>query len=404
MKSLIFLVFFAHLVSELKAQPQTDFALGFADSIQSTLLNEQRQLLVYTPYSGKKMKPVTNETYPVLYVLDGESHFRSVAATVERLVSSEVCPPMIVVGIPNTNRGRDLTPSASAGNSDGVNNSGGGEKFISFIEKELVPYINSSYPTASYKLLMGHSLGGLMVMQTLVHHKDLFNAYISIDAAIWWDNHKLLNESKPALEKSNYQDKTLFLAIANRMEKGIDTTAVQLDTSETTELIRHNLQLIHYIKQHPQNKLRFNYAYYENENHGTVSFISAYDALRFIFDYYAFPKYAKYQTGNPHLMALITEHYRNVSTQMGYAILPNASLINSFGYRALNANHFEMAKQLFEWNVLHYPKDANLHDSFGDYYNAIGDKQNAIAWYQKALTITEITQTREKLNALTGKK
>jgi len=115
MKYLIFLAFFTHLDSEVNAQSQTDFTLGFADSIQSTLLNEQRQLLVYTSYSGKKRKPFTNEAHPVLYVLDGEKYFRSVAAIVERLVSNEVCPPMIVVGIQNTNRGRDLTPSVLAG-------------------------------------------------------------------------------------------------------------------------------------------------------------------------------------------------------------------------------------------------------------------------------------------------
>src|SRR6218665_2170465 len=222
MKYLFFIALFFHLISGVMAQSQTDFTLGFADSLHSTILNEQRQLLVYTPYSSKKVKSVTNEIYPVLYVLDGESHFRSVAAIVERLSGIGVCPPMIVVGIPNTNRGRDLTPTALADNSDGVNDSGGGEKFISFIEKELMPYINSSYPTSSYKLLLGHSLGGLMVMHTLVHHKDLFNAYISIDAAIWWDNHKVLKESKLALKKNNYDNKSLFLTIANRMEKGID--------------------------------------------------------------------------------------------------------------------------------------------------------------------------------------
>src|SRR5690606_28786258 len=144
------------------------------------------------------------------------------------------CPPMIIVGIPNTNRITDLTPTAAENNSDGLQNTGGGEKFISFLEKELMPYIESSYPTAPYKILMGHSLGGLMVMHTLVYHNNLFNAFVPIDAAIWWDDHKILKEAKIVLEKDNYENKTLFLAIANRMEKGVDTTAVQSDTSEKT--------------------------------------------------------------------------------------------------------------------------------------------------------------------------
>ncbi|MCW3074674.1 MAG: hypothetical protein JWP69_1743 [Flaviaesturariibacter sp.] len=401
MKQLIFLAFFTYSFSEVRSQ--TDFTLGFADSIQSALLNQQRQLLVYTPYSGKKVKLPSKNTYPVLYVLDGESHFRSVAAIVESMIVSGVCPPMIVVGISNTNRVRDLTPTASPSSSNGIDGSGGGERFLSFIEKELIPYMDSSYPTAPYKLFMGHSLGGLMVIQTLVHHKHLFNAYISIDASIWWDNHKILKEAKLALKKDSYQNKTLFLTIANRMEKGVDTAAVQSDTSDNTELIRYNLDLIHSIKQHHDNNLRFDHAYYEKESHGTVSFISAYDALRFIFDYYPLPKYSSYSTQNPNLLSLITQHYSTISKQLGYEVLPDASLINSLGYRALREKQFDIAKKLFESNVLHYPGDANLKDSFGDYYNAMGDKKNAIAWYQKALSITEISETRQKLNVLLGK-
>ena len=381
------------------AQSQPDFSLGFADSIKSTLLREQRPLLIYTPYPGKKTRLATTQTYPVIYVLDGETNFRSVAITVERLVSMGVCPPMIVVGIPNTNRGRDLTPTAAT-NTDGILESGGGEKFLSFLEKELIPYIDSAYPTAPYKLLMGHSLGGLLVLHTLVHHKGLFNAYVAIDAAIWWDGHKLLTESKPALAANTYANQTLFLAIANRMEKGVDTTAVQSDTTEQTELIRYNLELIHQLQRQGQNKLRFKPVYYGNETHGTVSFIAAYDALRFIFDYYAFPQTVAHQPTNPHLASAIVDHYRRISDALGYHVPPDASLVNGLGYYALRLKHVDVAGQLFALNVQNYPDDANLLDSYGDYYQAIADKKNAIAWYRKALAIMEIADTRSKLNAL----
>ena len=85
---------------------------------------------------------------------------------------------------------------------------------------------------------------------------------------------------------------------------------------------------------------------------------------------------------------------------MGYPVLPDASLVNNLGYRALHLKQFEFAGQLFALNVLNYPKDANLQDSYGDYYEAIGDKQNAIERYKKALAIKEIVETRTKLNAL----
>ena len=70
-------------------------------------------------------------------MLDGETNFRSVAITDERFVSMEICPPLIVVGLPNTNRSRDLTPTVAT-NTDGIRQSGGGERFLSFLEKELI--------------------------------------------------------------------------------------------------------------------------------------------------------------------------------------------------------------------------------------------------------------------------
>ena len=385
------------------AQTQTSFNLGFADGIKSAVLNEQRPLLIYTPYSDKKIRANTTQNYPVIYVLDGESNFRSVAITVERLAEMGLCPASIVVGIPNTNRNRDLTPTSVSNNTDGVTASGGGEKFLSFIEKELIPHIDSNYPTAPYKLFIGHSLGGLMVMQAMVHHKDLFNVYIAIDAAIWWDNHKILEEAKAAIEKDSYEKRTLFLAIANRMERGVDTIAVQADTSEQTELIRYNLNLIHHLKRHPENGLRFKYAYYEHDNHGSVPFIATYDAIRFVFDYYAFPRYAEYQVTNPNLPNVILDHYRKITEQLGYQVLPDASLVNNLGYYALMTKRFDVAGQLFALNVRNYPLDANLHDSYGDYYMAIGDKKNAISCFNRALSIKEIPDTRSKLNELLKK-
>ena len=385
---------------DMKAQSQSNFSLGFADSISSNILNEKRHLMIYTPYQGKKSRTTTKDKFPVIYVLDGENNFRSVAVTVERLADMGLCPPMIVVGIPNINRSRDLTPTTVTNNTDGVKNSGGGERFISFIEKELIPYIDSNYLTAPYKLLMGHSLGGLMVIQTIVHHKDLFNGYISMDPAIWWDNHKVLNDAKAAIEKNSYSKKTLFLAIANRMERGVDTTAVQTDTTEETELIRYNLDLIHNMHKHPENKLRFKEAYYENDNHGTILFIAAYDALRFIFDYYAFPRYSEYQITNPNLPTVVSNHYRKITEELGYEVLPNVSLVNNLGYYALRSKKYDVAGKLFALNVLNYPKDPNLQDSYGDYYLAIADKKNAIIWFKKALSITEIPETRAKLNLL----
>ncbi|QJD94769.1 alpha/beta hydrolase [Mucilaginibacter robiniae] len=107
---------------------------------------------------------------------------------------------MIVVAITNTDRTRDLTPTNSLTEPGGKHNeefknSGGGEQFISFIEKELMPHVDSLYPTALYKVLIGHSFGALTVVKVLINHTKLFNAYVAIDPSMWWDQQKLLQQA-----------------------------------------------------------------------------------------------------------------------------------------------------------------------------------------------------------------
>ena len=397
MKKYVLPLIFIMLTFYASAQTKREIITADVVTINSKILKEIRTAWVYNP--GNKNE---NKTYPVIYVLDGASHFKSVVAMVEYLSGANVIPPMIVVGILHPKRMKDLTPTIEdlVGDSDGKN-SGGGEKFMLFIKNELFPDIESTYSTAPYRILMGHSVGGLTVINTLIHHKELFNAYVSIDASLWWDKHKILTESKSVLATENYRDKKLFIAIANRMEKGVDTSAVQTDTTENTELIRYNLELIRSIKNNQQNKLNFDYKYYADDNHGSISFIAEYDAIRYIFDYYKFDLYASYlDNENIRLDSLLDTHYKNVSKQLGYNLKPAEDLVNGIAYHSLNTKQFTKAEYLFKMNVANYPKSANAFDSLGDFYNETGDKVNAVKCFRKALEITEIPETRKKLYQL----
>jgi predicted alpha/beta superfamily hydrolase len=397
MKKYALALIFIMLVFYASAQTKREIITADVVTINSKILSEERTVWVYNPANKNESK-----TYPVIYVLDGASHFKSVVAMVEYLSEANVIPPMIVVGILHSNRMKDLTPTIEDSIADSRGeNSGGGENFISFIKTELFPAIEAKYSTAPYRILMGHSVGGLTVINTLIHHKDLFNAYVSIDTSLWWDKHKLLKESQAVLATDNYTNKKLFLAIANRMEKGVDTSAVQKDTTENTELIRYNLELIRSIKNNQQNKLKFDHKYYADDNHSSVSFIAEYDALRFIFNYYKFDLYASYlENAEIRLDTLIDAHYKNVSEQLGYNLKPAEDLVNGLAYFSLKAKQFTKAQYLFKMNVANYPGSANAFDSLGDFYMETGDKVNAVQCFRKALGITEIPETRKKLNQL----
>lgn len=392
----LLLIFFGSIAQEKKQLVMADVV-----SVNSKILKEDRTAWVYNPANKKESK-----TYPVIYVLDGETHFKTVVTMVEYLSGANVLPPMIIVGILNTNRMRDLTPSMEDSVADSREKKfGGGENFMSFIKNELFPVIEAKYAAAPYRILMGHSLGGLTVINTLIQHKDYFNAYVSIDASLWWDKHTLLKKSKSVLARESYAGKRLFLAIANRMEHGVDTSAVQKDTTENTELIRYNLELIRSIKTNQQNNLDFDYKYYANDNHGSVSFIAEYDALRFIFDYYKFDLNARYLDNESiRLDSLLDAHYKNISKQLGYSVKPAEDLVNGLAYHSLNTKQIAKAEYLFKMNIANYPESSNAFDSLGDFYLANKDKINAVKCYKKALEITEIPETRRKLKELQNEK
>lgn len=411
MKHLLFSISFIALCFNSKSQTDNKIVIGKIDSIQSTILNEKRKIWIYVPGEGVN-DIYARQRYPVVYLLDGDAHFSSVVGMIQQLSTvngNMICPEMIVVGIPNTDRTRDLTPTHVGFDPPMVDSgfgktSGGGEKFISFMEKELVPYIDAHYPTEPYKILIGHSLGGLMVMQTLVHHTNLFNSYICIDPSMWWDRQTLLKESKKVLADKKFQGTSLFLGIANTMEDGMDINKVPNDTSAQTKHIRSILELRSYFENNKKNGLKYQSKYYNDDSHGSVPLITEYDALHFLFDFYPLKLGPKDFTDTTMgLLDKYENHFSNVSKQIGYKVRPSERLLNGMGYQALAAKQFKKAERLFKYNIDSYPESYNVYDSMGDYYEAVGDKTNAISNFKKALSIKEVADTRKKLDNLQSK-
>jgi hypothetical protein len=400
----VFLTFCLNGVQAQTAQIQTAaVSFGTRDNINSKILSEQRRILVYVPTSAAS-EIYTKQRYPVAYLLDGDAvHFSSVVGMIRRLNSSYSCPEMIVVGIINTDRMRDFTPTHMDSfqfldlvDSVSQTNTGGGEKFISFIEKELMPHMDSIYPTAPYRMFIGHSAGGLAVINTLIHHTSLFKAYVAIDPIMSWDNQNLLKETQKALANTNYSGVSLFLAIPNTMKVGMDTIKVKKDTSKRTEHIRSVFELRDFFNNNRQNKLKFVYKYYNNDNHTSVPLIAEYDALRFIFECFKFDFFSDDYRNLENL-------YENISKNFGYKVKPPENMVNSLANTFLSLKHFDEALFLFRLNVSTYPESYNVYNSMGDFYSTKGDKSNAIFNYTKALMIKEVPAVRKKLEGLQGK-
>lgn len=262
--------------------------LGKTDIIVSEILDEHRKILVYVPPDDDTANIIC---YPVLYLLDGDAHFVRITETIRQLSETDenaAYPKMIIVGVANTDRARDLTPSRSMLGPVGetisdFRTSGGSEKFIRFIEKELIPHIDAEYPASPFRILMGHSLSGLTAMHVLLHHTGLFNAYVAIDPSVWWDNQKLLHEAEHLLAGKKFTGASLFLGIANTLPANLDITNVRQDASNQSFHIRSNLALAEILENHPGNGLHWKYTYYPEHNHGSILLKAVCDALQFVF-------------------------------------------------------------------------------------------------------------------------
>jgi uncharacterized protein len=384
--------------------------IGEIDSLFSTVLNEQRKIWVYVP--GNRGPAVSSKTkYPVLYLLDGDGHFSSVVGMVQHFGNS-ICPEMIIVGIPNTDRTRDLTPTFVRevfGDTTFSKTSGGAENFTKFIETELIPYIDKNFPTTSYRTLIGHSLGGLYAINTLINHTDLFANYLAIDPSLWWDGQKLSTQAATALEEKKFENKSLFLAVANTMKEGMQLSDLPTDTTESTEHIRSILKFNESTKTKTNSGLRFESKYYSDDDHGSVPLIAEYDALRFMFSWYRLKGIDEYFDSKSkvtieEIMSHINNHYKNVSLHFGYDVLPPESFINSLGYGFLQNGLKEKAYAFFNMNIKNYPESSNVFDSMGDYYVAQKDTLHAIENFSKALTLADSPYTKEKLKKMKDEK
>ena len=95
------------LLSVGHSQAQNNnIVIGTIDTLHSSILNENRPIWVHVP--GSSPNNIYSPTrYPVIYLLDGDAHFDYVVGMMHQLSQingNMICPEMIVVGIPNTDR------------------------------------------------------------------------------------------------------------------------------------------------------------------------------------------------------------------------------------------------------------------------------------------------------------
>ena len=253
-RSLAVLVF-AIIMLSCKQDAQYNDTIPVHDNftIESNLLEETRVINVWTPPNYK----TNNEALPVMYMPDGgvvQEDFPHIANTIAKLVESKEIAPMILVGIENIDRRKDLSGFSEVKEDEQYCPlTDGAKTFRAFITDELMPEINKRYKTTNKKGIIGESLAGLFVIETFFVDPNIFDFYIAMDPSLWWNNHYLERNAKKYLE--NEPSKTTKLWFAGSDAKDIST---------------HTNSLAKTLRKSASSKLIWKYSDEPNEQHNTI--------------------------------------------------------------------------------------------------------------------------------------
>ncbi|NUO75035.1 MAG: alpha/beta hydrolase [Lysobacter sp.] len=177
--------------------------------------DETRRINVYTPPGYDATK---SARYPVLYMPDGglEEDFPHVASDVDAAIRAGEMRPVLVVGIENTQRRRDMTgPTSFAEDRKIAPEVGGSARFRAFIADELMPTIRKRYRVSDEAGIIGESLAGLFVVETFFERPQLFDVYIAMSPSLWWNQDALVLGADRRLQAGGFEGRTLLLSSAN---------------------------------------------------------------------------------------------------------------------------------------------------------------------------------------------
>lgn len=220
--------------------------------IVSKHVGETRTINVWIPEEYKS----SSDSLPVMYMPDGgiEEDFPHIANTFAKLIKEKKIPPMLLVGIENTQRRRDLTGKTEVEEDKTIAPIvGGSENFRAFINDELFSEINKRYRTSNKKGILGESLAGLFVVETFFLKPEMFDYYIAFDPSLWWNNHYLVKKANENLVKQSLKETKFWFA-----------------GSSAQDIFVHTREMSKILTNSNSKDLQWNYSDEPSEKHATI--------------------------------------------------------------------------------------------------------------------------------------
>lgn len=261
MRTTELLVWMSLLAPSLGAQVEPEaMAVAHRYSLRSDVLGEDRGLWVSLPEGYED----SEERYPVLILLDGRSHVLHTAGTAQFLAREGLMPEVIVVGVENTERMRDMTTTHDEA---APFPTGGAGEFLSFLCDEATPWVDAEFRTRPVRLLIGHSLGGLVVLHALRTRPEFFAGLVAISPSMQWDEQVEVARLEEWLATGPQVRCSLYITAANE-----------------TGLVGAAYRTAGLLDVDPPDGLRWKFQHMPDETHGSVPFLSTYDGFRFLFE------------------------------------------------------------------------------------------------------------------------
>jgi uncharacterized protein len=366
------------------AQPsEQPIAVATRERLHSEVLNEDQVVDVYVPPSYT----VGNARYPVLYLLDGEANLEHTVGLTRFLAGKGRVPELIVVSVHNVDRPdehccreRDFTPVPDPKfriegrpPTEMFPTAGGADKFLRFFTEELIPHVEARYRTAPFRVLFGHSLGGLFALYSFKQRPDVFRGIIAASPSVLW-NEGVLAVTLPKVASGLAPlERALFFTCANEDE-------VMLGPLRR---LKAGLGAV------PRDRLRWRFTQLVDEDHASTPHLTLYNGLRFVFEGWPLPE--KLLSSPDAIKGLNVEellsHYSRLSTRYGFDVLPPEGLLNGVGYALLDAKRTDAALLLFTRTAAFYPQSANTQDSWADALAQTGHFSEAVAKAQRAVAL-----------------
>lgn len=271
MKKLLISIIILLLLPPLQAQ-EKDYRyegkktvpFGIVEEINSEELGEKRILNIYMP---EGYHPDSGKTYPVIYLLDGSAHedYPHVAGLMQFAHMYGLLPTSILVGIANVDRYRDFTfPSQDTVDLKHLPQSGGSSRFMAFLEKELLPFIQKNYPVTDGKTIIGQSMGGLLATEILLKKPNLFDTYLIVSPSLWWDKQSLLPTLGQYFKSYKGSPRRVYISVGKEHP-------VMIEVAE---------KLAAAIRDSGNEKFELIYKHLPREDHSTILHNAIYEAFR----------------------------------------------------------------------------------------------------------------------------